>query len=639
LIKELEGYGQYTRKEKSMKKTMAAMIFLAALFMISSYSYSSDLGMVSLSLIQGDVQIQTEDTGDWVAAVINMPLQEGDRIWVPQEGRAELLLSDGTALRLSENSALDILRIEEHSFQVYLDTGNAYVNFGELKGALVQLDTSVASIRAYDRGIFWIDIPDDRSSDISVDRGLVYAETKKGSTTVNEGYTLSIRGDDYADLHPLQLADGWVKWNEERDRELDGKRYSSRYLPQELSAYSYDFDRYGTWRSMPEYGYVWTPSVVVSAGWAPYREGRWVWMRGDYVWVSYEPWGWAPYHYGRWIFNSSFGWCWVPPARGAVYWGPGYVSWVSTPDYVAWVPLAPGEVYYGRGYYGPHSVNITRVNVTDIRGKNVYRNVYVNNGVTIIHKDTFVRGKKDGPVRVKENPFLREKISFGGPDIKPERETRRPDIREIPRMKQPPSRIREIKVVERKKERPLVQKRTSSVMTPGLRMREMPLKIEKSRAPGKRVVEPLEPSRERKEKVMEPSRERKEYKAPAERTTEGPEKQKAPGERKKEFPEQKEMRPGPATKEVPSKIEKSKAPSEKEVPSKPERGRAPAEKKMEKQGPAIETKEPGAPPKRGSEKLQKQISPKERGKEVPGDKGEEDKEIQKPGPGTPFERR
>jgi hypothetical protein len=615
-----------------MKKRIIVMIFLAALFMIPSYSYSSDLGMVCLSLIEGDVQINTEDTGEWVAAVINMPLQEGDRIWVPQEGRAELLLSDGTALRLSENSALDMLRIEDHSFQFYLDTGKAYVNFRGPNGHLVQVDTAVASIRAYEEGIFRVDIPDDRSSDISVDGGLVYAETKKGSTTVNDGYTLSIRGDDYADLHPLELPDGWAKWNEERDRVVDEKRYSSRYLPQELSPYSYDFDRYGTWRSVPEYGYVWTPSVVVSAGWAPYRQGRWVWIRGDYVWVSYEPWGWAPYHYGRWVFNSSFGWCWVPPARGAVYWGPGYVSWVSTPDYVAWVPLAPGEVYYGRGYYGPHSINITRVNVTNIRVKNVYRNAHVNDAVTVIHRDTFIRGKKDGPVRVKENPFLREKISFGGPDIKPERETRRPDIREITRMKQPPSRIRDVRVAERKKERPLVQKRTSSVMNPGLRMREMPLKIEKGRAPGEKV---LEPSREPKEKVVEPPREgSKGFKAPKGRIIERPEKQKTPVERKKEVPEQKEMRLGPSQKGVPFKT-----PSEKEVPSKPERGRGPAEKKMEKQGPVIEKKGPGAPPKKESEKSQKKIAPEERGQEVPGEKREEDKEIQKPGPGTPFERK
>jgi hypothetical protein len=595
-----------------MKNILTSFILLAALFIIPSYSYSASLGAVRLSLVEGDVQIHTEDTSEWVGAVINMPLREGDRVWVPEEGRAELLLNDGTAIRLSENSSLDILRIEDHSSQFYLDTGHAYINFRGSRGHLVQLDTPVSSIRAYERGIFMVDVFDGRSTDISVERGLVYAETKKGSTTVDEGYTLSIRGDDYADLHPLEPSTGWERWNEERDRSLYERRYSSRYLPEELSPYSYDFDRYGTWRSVPEYGYVWTPSVVVSAGWAPYRQGRWVWIRGDYVWVSYEPWGWAPYHYGRWIFNVSIGWCWVPPVRGAVYWGPGYVSWVYTPDYVAWVPLAPRETYYGHGYYGPHSVNITNVNITNIRVKNVYKNVYVNDAVTVIHKDTFVRGRKDGFVHVKENPFLKEKISVGRPAIEPVRETRRPDLREIKGGKQPPMRIREVKVEERKKERPLVQKRTYSVMSPGSQTREMPKKIQKGKAPEGRVME-------------KPSRERKEYRAPAERKIERPERQKAPAERKGVAPEQKDMK---------------RVSPEKAVPVRPEKSKAPVERKMVKPRPSVEQKGYGVPSKKELEKPQKQIVPGERKKGVPEEKDQEQREIERPnGQGAPFEKR
>jgi hypothetical protein len=594
LIKEQEGYGQYIREKGKTMKRITLMIFLAVLLVIPAYSYSADLGAVRLSLIGGDVQIHTEDTGDWVPAVINMPLSEGDRIWIPQGGRAELLLNDGTVLRLNENSSLDILRIEDHSLQVYLDTGYAYINFRGPRGHLVQLDTPVSSIRSYEKGIFMVDVFDDRSTDISAERGFVYAETRKGSTTVGEGYTLSIRGDDYADLHPLEPSNGWARWNEERDRSLYERRYSSRYLPDELAPYSYDFDRYGTWRSVPEYGYVWTPMVVVSPGWVPYRHGRWVWIRGDYVWVSYEPWGWAPYHYGRWIFNVSIGWCWVPPARGAVYWGPGFVSWVYTPDYVAWVPLAPREIYYGYGYYGPHSVNITNVNITNIRVKKVYKNVYVNNAVTVIHRDTFVRGRKDGSVHVKENPFLKEKISVGRPAIEPVRETRRPDLREIKSRKQPPMRIREVKVEERKKQRPLVQKRTYSVLNPGSQTREMPRKIQNGRAP-------------------------------AERKIERPERQKAPTERKRVAPEQKDIK---------------RVPPEKGVPVRPEKGKAPVDRKMQKPVPSVERKGYGVPSKKELEKPQKQTVPEQKKKVSPEQKDQEQREMERPnGQGAPFEKR
>jgi hypothetical protein len=262
----------------------------------------------------------------------------------------------------------------------------------------------------------------------------------------------------------------------DRDRRFEERRYASvQYLPNELDAYASDFDDNGRWVNAPGYGYVWTPRVSVSVGWSPYRNGRWCWIGGDYVWVGYEPWGWAPYHYGRWAYSNSIGWFWVPPVRGAVYWGPGFVGWVSTPTYVAWVPLAPGEIYYGHGYYGPHSVNVTQVNVNKVVVKNVYKNVHVNNGVTVVHHDTFVRGKHVD-YRGDKNPFLKEKVHIGRPNIKPERETRMAVVRDIPREKHPPQRIREVKVKELREKRPLVKEKNRSVFSPSEPEKRMKVK-------------------------------------------------------------------------------------------------------------------------------------------------------------------
>jgi hypothetical protein len=49
-----------------------------------------------------------------VPASINLPLVDSDRIWVPEGGRAELQLREGTILRLDENSA-----VEKESYQFY----------------------------------------------------------------------------------------------------------------------------------------------------------------------------------------------------------------------------------------------------------------------------------------------------------------------------------------------------------------------------------------------------------------------------------------------------------------------------------------------------------------------------------------
>jgi hypothetical protein len=367
------------------------------------------------------------------------------------------------------------------------------------------MDTPVSSARAYDRSIFKIDISDDGLNQVSVLKGSVDVESESGRTTVKSDYTLSLQGETYAELSPLGPPDEWERWNSERDRRLAEWRPPARYLPEELYAYSRDFEDNGRWVYASGYGYVWTPGGAVSIGWAPYRMGRWVWIAGDYVWVSYERWGWVPYHYGRWAFVGSIGWCWVPPVRGAVFWGPGFVAWVQTPTYVAWVPLGPREIYYGHGYYGPYSVNITNVNITNIHvNKATYKNINVKNAVTVVHHDTFVKGKRMD-VKLKENPFLKDKILVGRPDIKHEKTTAMPVIKEVPQSKRPPEPIKEIRVRELKEKRPFVKERNVSVLRPESPPKEMTLKVKE----GKPVEREFEKPRAGKptEKGMEKSRE------------------------------------------------------------------------------------------------------------------------------------
>lgn len=445
---------------KVLKFTLGLFIF----FILSGHAHSSTLGDLRLSYIEGDVQIRTEDTYDWVPGSINMPLREGDQLWLPDESRAEIQARNGVVVRIDERSSLEVLTLEDDSLQFYLDTGHVYLKFRDHRDSFVQIETQVSSIRAYDDASFRVDVLRDSDTDVSVFKGTVYVENKGREKRVAAGRRLSI-SDDYTDLSFLERADEWERWNNTRDRNMEARKYSSYYLPDELDSYSNDLDDYGRWVNVREYGYVWTPTIVVSAGWSPYRDGRWVWMGNDYVWIAYEPWGWAPYHYGRWTHIVSIGWCWVPPVRGAVHWGPGFVGWVTTPSYVAWVPLAPGETYYGRGYYGPNSVNIINIAAHKTVIKNVYRNVHVRNAVTVHHNDTFMKGKHVD-FRVKENPFLTEKISIGRPERKAERFSAMPLIKDIPESKKPPHKVRDINVKELKKKRPMVKKRRSSIAAP-----------------------------------------------------------------------------------------------------------------------------------------------------------------------------
>ena len=496
------------------------------LFLVPAYAFSANLGYMRISLIEGDVQIKTPDAGDWGLASMNVPLAEGDQVWVPEGGRVELQLNTGTYIRLDENSALQVLSMDKDSSQFYLSQGHAYIYYDAPRGSVIQVDTPDASTRAFDEAIFRIDMSDQyQYTDVAVYKGYVETENRVGKTRISADQMVSIGQDTDGEVAPMGPPDEWERWNKTRNDKIFARRDGgSRYLPADLRAYSYDFDSYGRWVEVPDYGYVWTPTVGIGVGWAPYRFGRWVWIGGDYVWISHDPWGWAPYHYGRWTFVVNIGWCWVPPVAGAVFWGPGYVGWVRTGDYVAWVPLAPGEIYYGRGYYGPHSVNITTININQVRITTVYKNVYVTNGATVVSRNTFATASPrvvtvDQNV-IRQKIFVRNNISVGTPAIRPTRESRFVSAKPVPSAKLPPRPVRNVRVTQLKQSRPYVKDPERSVLNPGARPKTLPLKtVTESRTPGKGrpMIQPVQPAERGRPGGPAPREERPQVKPPEKR--------------------------------------------------------------------------------------------------------------------------
>ena len=155
--------------------------------------------------------------------------------------------------------------------------------------------------------------------------------------------------------------------------------------------------------------YVFVPRV--GSNWRPYTEGHWAYTnRYGWMWVSDEPFGWATYHYGRWAYSERFGWIWVPGTR----WAPAWVAWRQSNDYLAWAPLPPdpndrfgisinisvGNIpnYYWRAVHardfqspdisnvviGDNNQIISIVNQTEAAGDvTIVNNVVVNNVVNV----------------------------------------------------------------------------------------------------------------------------------------------------------------------------------------------------------------------------------------------------------------
>jgi Family of unknown function (DUF6600) len=103
---------------------------------------------------------------------------------------------------------------------------------------------------------------------------------------------------------------------------------------------------HGRWVATVSYGEVWVPAV--SAGWAPYVNGEWLYTDWGWTWVSDDPWGEIPFHYGTWVWVSHWGWAWVP---GTV-WAPAWVTWAYTNDCVGWAPVPTSFVLTASGYFG-----------------------------------------------------------------------------------------------------------------------------------------------------------------------------------------------------------------------------------------------------------------------------------------------
>ena len=555
---------------KTFMKVFGWMSLAGAMLLSPLPSEAGPPGGMRVNLIQGDVQVKIADTGEWVPASINMPLVEGDELWVPDGSRAAVQTNRGDYVRLDEGTALQILRMDLDSYQFYLTEGRAYVLNRDRSRSVLQIDTPDASVRAFGNARFRIDIPGDET-DVSVFRGSVQTENDYGTTTVRAGSMLAVGSDGYAEMSPVPPPDDWQRWNVQRDRIVLARGRSYGYLPEELRAYSSDFDSGGRWVSVPGYGYCWTPTVLVIADWAPYRHGRWVWRGGDYVWVGYEPWGWAPYHYGRWTFAVNIGWFWVPPARGDVYWSPGYVGWVRTGDHVAWVPLAPRETYYGYGNYGRYSTNITNVNINQVRVTNVYQNVNVTNSITVVNQTTFLTGRPSSVDRnvvrtVKEDFTQRRNVVVGRPPIKPVETSYAPVVRSIPEAKRPPATVRKVDVKELRQSRPLVKEPDRSAFRP--QAKPAPLEV-------KKVEKPRPPSERAKERQQFAPRERR---GPAA----SPGSPQPPPERVRPETQQRGGAPGAVDQRFRPKEAEPKAapgrpqpPSEKAKPETPQRGGAP----------------------------------------------------------------
>jgi FecR protein len=319
-----------------------------------------------VSFVDGTAVIERDGQRD--TAPTNMPLLAGDRIRT-ESGRVEILFADGSTLHIDNFTTVDfqsdeLVRLLDGRLRLTVAGRPRDVGYRiDGPGAWAQISQPGEYRLAVTRGDRGVEV------ELAVLRGAAELVNDDGRTPLRAGERAFARvgaAPSHAYVFNSASWDAFDRWSETRRDDRLG--LSTQYLPEPVRPYTRAFDRYGTWRHEPQYGYVWYPTVAVS--WRPYYHGRWTTLRPwGWVWVGNDPWAWPTHHYGRWGFSAG-AWFWIPGRT----WGPAWVSWAYTPGYVSWCPL---------GWNNRPLFSIVNVNV--YRGYDPWR------GWTVVRRDHFGR--------------------------------------------------------------------------------------------------------------------------------------------------------------------------------------------------------------------------------------------------------
>lgn len=360
------------------------------------------------------------EQGRWAEGERNRPLTTGDRVSTGREGRAELRIGS-TTLSLSEATELELLRLDDDQLRIQLHRGSVALRLRSREvAAETVIGTDEAWLRPLRGGLYRLDRDDDTTEasswrgELQVDEdAALVVDTGRRLQLWREGRTRELR---HRWREPAD--DAFARRVLQADRD-DTRSASAAHVSTEMTGWE-DLDRHGRWDRHPDFGAVWIP-VGVQAGWVPYRDGRWVWVRPwGWTWIDNAPWGFAPFHYGRWV-EWRARWVWVPGAYVArPVFAPALVAWIDAPGVgiglriggptYSWVPLAPWEPY--RPYYRASPRYRERIDPPDFRhrrpppdwkGTPGYDRGGVPRGVTVVPSDV-LRQPTPLPLRRDDPP-------------------------------------------------------------------------------------------------------------------------------------------------------------------------------------------------------------------------------------------
>jgi FecR protein len=307
--------------------TLVLLVAVACMLIALPALADSQARIVRLSDVQGQVQIDKNTGLGFEHAFVNLPITQGVKLSVGNNGRAEIEFEDGSSVRLTPNTTVEVSKLGlsdsgKRMSEMNLVEGMTYVNW--LGKDSLKMNFSRESI-ALDRSAHFRVDTSTESANLAVFKGEVNVEGPAGKTVVEKKKTATF---DAADNDKVAMnnkvteapLDSWDK---------EAVSYHDQYAKNNSTPYGYgfsDLNYYGAFSTVPGYGLMWQP-YFTGVGWDPFMDGAWGFYPGiGYMYASSYPWGWMPYRYGNWMFVPSFGWMWQPGA---------WNTWVGVPRYTA----------------------------------------------------------------------------------------------------------------------------------------------------------------------------------------------------------------------------------------------------------------------------------------------------------------
>jgi hypothetical protein len=305
-----------------MSKLSVKLLLTAAtafsLFLTVPAFPDSQIRMVRLSEVQGDVQVDRTTGQGFEKAFLNLPITQGVMLKTKKDGRAEVEFEDGSAIRVTPSTVIDFpqLSLRDSGTKVsavHLQEGTAYINFRGAKDAELTLTFGHEKISLTHSAHLRVEMGDTNAT-VAVFSGDVQVEGDSGTVALSKNRTANFDltdGDRYTLAKNLE-PDDYDAWDKQQDQ------YHQQYASNSYSNYSpyaygtTDLNYYGSFFNAPGYGTMWQP-YFAGAGWDPFMNGAWAFAPGfGYGWVSGYPWGWTPYHSGSWVYLPANGWAWSP---------------------------------------------------------------------------------------------------------------------------------------------------------------------------------------------------------------------------------------------------------------------------------------------------------------------------------------